>query len=86
MFAEVFDGLDEREGVVFDEDEGKGGREVEGEGKEGGEGKVGGREEEKEKEKPSWDTTKRVLLATVEEDSTVVYYVVHDGIVKPRQN
>ena len=29
---------------------------------------------------------KRVLLATVDDDSTVVYYIVHDGIVKPRQN
>ncbi|KAL9058009.1 MAG: hypothetical protein Q9162_002001 [Coniocarpon cinnabarinum] len=29
---------------------------------------------------------KRVLLATVDEDSTVTYYIVHDGIVKPRQN
>ncbi|KAL8729709.1 MAG: hypothetical protein Q9166_004537 [cf. Caloplaca sp. 2 TL-2023] len=29
---------------------------------------------------------KRLLLATVGDDSTVVYYVVHDGIVKPRQN
>ncbi|KAL8843904.1 MAG: hypothetical protein Q9176_001599 [Flavoplaca citrina] len=29
---------------------------------------------------------KRVLLATVGDDSTVVYYIVHDGIVKPRQN
>ena len=29
---------------------------------------------------------KRLLLATVSDDSTVVYYVVHDGIVKPRQN
>lgn len=29
---------------------------------------------------------KRVLLATVADDSTVVYYIVHDGIVKPRQN
>ena len=29
---------------------------------------------------------KRVLLATLGDDSTVVYYVVHDGIVKPRQN
>lgn len=33
-----------------------------------------------------WRTTKRVLLATVDDDSTVVYYIVHDGIVKPRQN
>ena len=29
---------------------------------------------------------KRVLLATLNDDSTVVYYIVHDGIVKPRQN
>ena len=29
---------------------------------------------------------KRLLLATLGEDSTVVYYVMHDGIVKPRQN
>ncbi|KAI4202805.1 MAG: hypothetical protein LQ350_002303 [Teloschistes chrysophthalmus] len=29
---------------------------------------------------------KRLLLATVGDDSTIVYYVVHDGIVKPRQN
>ncbi|KAI9822003.1 MAG: hypothetical protein M1832_003175 [Thelocarpon impressellum] len=29
---------------------------------------------------------KRVLLATVGDDSTVVYYILHDGIVKPRQN
>ncbi|KAI1816019.1 tRNA-splicing endonuclease subunit Sen15 [Poronia punctata] len=29
---------------------------------------------------------KRLLLATVNDDSTVVYYILHDGIVKPRQN
>ena len=29
---------------------------------------------------------KRVLLATVSDDSTIVYYIVHDGMVKPRQN
>ncbi|KAF2860054.1 hypothetical protein K470DRAFT_217689 [Piedraia hortae CBS 480.64] len=29
---------------------------------------------------------KRLLLATVEDDGTIVYYVVHDGLVKPRQN
>lgn len=29
---------------------------------------------------------KRVTLAAVNEDSTVVYYFVHDGVVKPRQN
>ncbi|KAI6091964.1 tRNA-splicing endonuclease subunit Sen15 [Hypoxylon rubiginosum] len=32
------------------------------------------------------DRAKRVLLATVHDDSTVVYYFMHDGIVKPRQN
>ena len=29
---------------------------------------------------------KRVLLATLSDDSTVVYYIVHEGLVKPRQN
>lgn len=29
---------------------------------------------------------KRVLLATLGDDTTVLYYIVHDGIVKPRQN
>ena len=29
---------------------------------------------------------KRVLLAILGDDSTIVYYIVHDGIVKPRQN
>ena len=29
---------------------------------------------------------KRVLFAVVAEDSTVVYYVMHEGVVKPRQN
>lgn len=35
-----------------------------------------------------WRTTlpKRLLLGTLDDDSTVVYYIVHDGIVKPRQN
>lgn len=33
-----------------------------------------------------WRTMKRVLLATLSDDSTVVYYIVHDGLVKPRQN
>ncbi|KAH7412160.1 tRNA-splicing endonuclease subunit Sen15 [Phaeosphaeria sp. MPI-PUGE-AT-0046c] len=36
--------------------------------------------------KNPWRTTKRVLLGTVDSDSTVVYYFVHDGVVKPRQN
>lgn len=29
---------------------------------------------------------KRLLLATLHDDSTVIYYIMHDGIVKPRQN
>lgn len=29
---------------------------------------------------------KRLLLATLHDDSTVVYYIIHDGVVKPRQN
>lgn len=33
-----------------------------------------------------WRTTKRVMLGTVDSDSTVVYYIIHDGVVKPRQN
>jgi len=36
-----------------------------------------------------WRTTKRhkrILLAIVDDDSTVAYYFLHDGLVKPRQN
>lgn len=29
---------------------------------------------------------KRVLLGTIGDDSTIVYYLVHEGVVKPRQN
>ncbi|KAI2642066.1 tRNA-splicing endonuclease subunit Sen15 [Xylaria nigripes] len=29
---------------------------------------------------------KRIVLATIHDDSTIVYYLMHDGIVKPRQN
>ena len=29
---------------------------------------------------------KRILLAAVQDDSTVNYYLMHEGIVKPRQN
>ena len=46
-------------------------RELEGEGSEGVGNRRGG---------------KRVLMAIAGNDSTVVYYIVHDGIVKPRQN
>jgi tRNA-splicing endonuclease subunit Sen15 len=33
-----------------------------------------------------WRKEKRMLMATVQNDSTFVFYIVHDGIVKPRQN
>jgi tRNA-splicing endonuclease subunit Sen15 len=29
---------------------------------------------------------KRIVLATLHNDSTVVYYIMHEGMVKPRQN
>jgi tRNA-splicing endonuclease subunit Sen15 len=29
---------------------------------------------------------KRILLAIIQDDSTIVYYFVHDGVVKPRPN
>ncbi|RDA89818.1 hypothetical protein CP533_0418 [Ophiocordyceps camponoti-saundersi (nom. inval.)] len=32
------------------------------------------------------DHAKRVLLAILHNDSTVVYYFMHEGVVKPRQN
>ena len=41
------------------------------------------------KPKPPWRREcreKRLLMAVVNDDSTTVYYIVHDGIVKPRQN
>lgn len=31
-------------------------------------------------------SAKRILLALLNDDSTVSYYIMHDGIVKPRQN
>ena len=34
----------------------------------------------------NFEETKRVVLAAVHDDSTVAYYLMHDGIVKPRQN
>lgn len=43
--------------------------------------------EEEEADDPNpWRTTKRVLLATATTDSTVAYYFIHEGAVKPRQN
>lgn len=49
-------------------------------------------EENLEHDCPKWrawrgvNRGKRVLMAVVEQDSTIVYYMMHDGIVKPRQN
>ncbi|GAB7345043.1 hypothetical protein MBLNU457_3458t1 [Dothideomycetes sp. NU457] len=59
-----------------------------------GDAKAGAQEEDRhgdgegedEDERNPWRKTKRVVLATLDDDSTVVYYIVHDGIVKPRQN
>ncbi|KUI64098.1 putative tRNA-splicing endonuclease subunit tsp-1 [Cytospora mali] len=52
----------------------------------------GGKAQETEDDGAEWKKwrgskrVKRVLLATIHDDSTVVYYMMHDGIVKPRQN
>jgi tRNA-splicing endonuclease subunit Sen15 len=43
-------------------------------------------EDEEEQKENKWRDKKRVVLATVDDDSTIVYYIVHNGIVKPRQN
>lgn len=63
--------------------------EVEGDGDGDGDDEEEGREESEEHQTVNeWreKSPKRVLLATLDDDSTVVYYIVHDGIVKPRQN
>ncbi|KAF2758026.1 hypothetical protein EJ05DRAFT_374713 [Pseudovirgaria hyperparasitica] len=36
--------------------------------------------------KSKWRTCKRVLMAIVDHDSTISYYIVQEGLVKPRQN
>lgn len=72
-FAEVFDAVEKVPPDVEDKD---GGTTTDGNVKKlEGNGGVGSRR-----------GGKRALLATVADDSTVVYYIVHDGIVKPRQN
>ncbi|KOS19259.1 putative tRNA-splicing endonuclease subunit tsp-1 [Escovopsis weberi] len=35
---------------------------------------------------PGRRRAKRIVLATLHNDSTVVYYLLHEGMVKPRQN
>ena len=72
-FAEVFDAIGDEPPGVIEEDEKIATQET-GEsitGQDGTKKRRGG---------------KRLLLATLGDDSTVVYYVIHDGIVKPRQN
>ncbi|KAK5130617.1 hypothetical protein LTR08_001876 [Meristemomyces frigidus] len=83
-FAEVFDALStvpspENGGALFNEADRMVVDGQEAEGEHGADGQ----------QTPNpWRTTqpKRLLLATLEDDSTIVYYVIHDGIVKPRQN
>ena len=74
-FAEVFDGLS-----VLPP-----GGEDEGVRKE----REGNVEEESSTAGEKWrgeKRQKRLLLSTLHDDSTVTYYIMHDGIVKPRQN
>lgn len=58
----------------------------------GDQGDVEDEEEEAEGEKSVGDPwqgnnrLKRLLLSTLDDDSTVTYYVMFDGLVKPRQN
>lgn len=75
-FGEVFGGI----GRVPESREGEGEWLVEEDGD--GEGSI------REGDGNPWRAAqpKRLLLATLDDDSTVVYYIVHDGIVKPRQN
>ena len=47
---------------------------------------AGNPSEAKIEEPDEWRQTKRLLFATLDDDSTITYYIVHDGIVKPRQN
>jgi tRNA-splicing endonuclease subunit Sen15 len=39
-----------------------------------------------DEDEAKWRTTKRLLLAAIQSDSTIVYYVIHDSVVKPRMN
>ncbi|MCJ1474930.1 hypothetical protein MMC13_003590 [Lambiella insularis] len=81
-FAEVFD-------AVGTEPPGEGKQEVEGRGQDEEPGEVEGIGVETETGSQKGMKRrggKRVLLATVSDDSTIVYYIVHDGLVKPRQN
>ena len=46
----------------------------------------GNGEKDREGKRESRKKAKRIVLAIVNDDSTVVYYIVHERIVKPRQN
>ena len=81
-FAEVFDGIGLNEPDAEDD-----GRHAKARGGAGGSGSSKAKEGKKSQEDwPRERRAQRVLLATLCDDSTVVYYIVHDGIVKPRQN
>ena len=83
-FAEVFDAVGEE--PPPEADGGGGGGNGGGDRDEGLENNGSGRRMSAVESKKPRRGGKRVLLATVGEDSTVVYYIMHDGIVKPRQN
>lgn len=75
-FAEVFDAVAEVPEALEEAD-----MDAEGQRKKAEGGRDGGKGAAKKRR-----GGKRVLLATLNDDSTIVYYIVHDGIVKPRQN
>lgn len=85
-FGEVFDGVgddaDQEGEFLFDSEDQMNGPDAKADGSLG----PGKLTDGASAESKPWQGNKRLLLATVEDDSTVVYYVVHDGIVKPRQN
>lgn len=80
-FGEVFDAVDHVPPPPPAPSQGNGTGSGEGD-KDRGDEEV----EDDDEEKNPWRTLKRVLLATVDTDSTIAYYLIHDGIVKPRQN
>lgn len=96
-FADVFDRLSvvppaEASGDV-DSDALFRDRSTQVDGESSGDGGGRGRDRSRERaaaaaEENPWRTgqPKRLLLATLDDDSSVVYYIVHDGIIKPRQN
>lgn len=87
-FGEVFDTIGTipsvRDGEALFEERNRGFRDLDGDMK----NRVGAGEERKQDQVNAWrrKMPKRLLLATLDDDSTVVYYIIHDGVVKPRQN